>query len=87
MRKNNEMVFQLVVATGKAPGGDWIKRTVPKLGPSPQPGVFMQGLCVFGKDGTMIFTRELNRDVIETVIEFGKENGELNKLSSTFLNI
>lgn len=78
----NKNLVKLVVATGKAPGGEWVKKTIPRLGPSPQPGVFMQGLCVFGKDGSMIFTRELERDVIKDVIDFGKQYSELEIYSS-----
>ena len=70
------VVLKLVPATGKAGGGDWVKRVLPRLGPLPQPGVFMQGLCVMGTDGTMIFTRQLERDVIETVVEFGKKHSK-----------
>lgn len=67
--------MQLVVATGKAPGGSWIANTIPRLGPHPQPGVFMQGLVVMGPNGDVIFTRSLDKDVIQTVVEFGEEHG------------
>ena len=72
-----ETFVQLVVATGKAPGGEWVGRTVPKLGPAPQPGVFMQGAVVKGPDGSVIYTRELPRHIIETVVAFGQEHGGL----------
>ena len=69
-------VMQFVVATGKAPGGDWIPRTIPKLGPTPQAGVFMQGAVVYGPEGDVIYTKQLPRHIVETVVNFGKEHGE-----------
>ena len=69
-------LVQLVVATGKAPGGEWIDRTIPKLGPLPQAGVFMQGAVVKGPDGSIIYSRDLPRHIIETVVQFGKDHGK-----------
>lgn len=77
-------MLQLVVATGKAPGGDWVTRTLHKLGPLPQPGVFLQGLVVLGPGGDVIFTRALERSIIETLVNFGKEHSELPHSASTF---
>lgn len=79
--------LQLVVATGKAPGGEWIHRTIPKLGPAPQPGVFMQGAVVKGPEGSIIYTRDLPRHIIETVVKFGKEHGKSEGNKACLANI
>ena len=36
----------------------------------------MQGAVVYGPDGNVIYTKQLPRHIVETVVKFGKEHGE-----------
>lgn len=68
--------MQVLLATGKPPGGAWIERVFPKIGPWPQAGVFLQGTVVRGEGGTTISTRDLGKEIIAAVIAFGKKHSE-----------
>ncbi|KAK9829817.1 hypothetical protein WJX72_008049 [[Myrmecia] bisecta] len=62
-----------VVATGKAKG-PWSKTILPRIG-SPSPGVFSQGLLVYGADGSLLYSECMDIDVAEDCIRFAEEHG------------
>lgn len=73
VRRATDRGVPVVVATGKA-RGPWAKDVLPRLGPK-APGVFLQGLLVCDGDGKVLFSRELEADVVNDVISIAKVNG------------
>ena len=67
------MCMQVVVATGKAKG-PWTKKVLPQL--PPMPGVYVQGLLLYGADGKVIYEHSLSKELLYEIIKLAKEFGE-----------
>ncbi|KAK9809602.1 hypothetical protein WJX73_006630 [Symbiochloris irregularis] len=77
VKKCQESGVPFFLATGKAPGGEWvglIQDLLPK-GSKGLPGCFLQGLIVNGLNGEVIHQRELEHDTIREGIAAGEELG------------
>lgn len=60
-----------MVATGKA-RGPWIHEVLPKL--PPMPGVFMQGLLVHDEDGSILYERWLEPEIVQQCVRIADEH-------------
>jgi rRNA maturation RNase YbeY len=72
---------QVIVATGKARPGAIAALSASGLSAPggvcglDTPGVFLQGLCVYGTAGTMVFRRELSPDVVSEAFALSASSG------------
>lgn len=67
-----EQGVKVILATGKA-RGPWVGDILPRLGLS-TPGVFMQGLLIYGADGEVLYDRKMREDVALDVLNIAEAN-------------
>jgi hydroxymethylpyrimidine pyrophosphatase-like HAD family hydrolase len=60
-----------MVATGKA-RGPWCDDVLSKL--PPMPGVFMQGLLVHNQDGSILYEKWLEHEIVQACIDIAEVN-------------